>query len=129
MVGAILLAGARVLLGHRNPNRRDYPDCWDVPGGHVEAGETYPVALRRELFEEVGVEIDINDRDPDFRIVAPNVDLRLWAIRAWDGTVTNRALHEHDELAWFAAENLGALTLAHPRYRDILTSAVTAAAS
>ncbi|OYN98759.1 hypothetical protein CGZ95_11820 [Enemella evansiae] len=37
---AALVRDGRVLLAHRHPERRWYPDCWDLVGGHVEPGET-----------------------------------------------------------------------------------------
>ena len=30
----------RVLMVHRHPDRRWYPDCWDLIGGHIEPGES-----------------------------------------------------------------------------------------
>ena len=44
---AALLRDGRVLLVHRHPLRENYPDCWDLPGGHVESGETPTEAARR----------------------------------------------------------------------------------
>ena len=29
-------------------------DTWEIPGGHIEAGEDYETAAKRELFEETG---------------------------------------------------------------------------
>jgi 8-oxo-dGTP diphosphatase len=44
----------RVFVQRRSPDRRLLPDCWDIVGGHVEAGENTEQAMRREVFEETG---------------------------------------------------------------------------
>lgn len=54
VVAAVLRRRGRALLVHRSPQRRWYPDVWDLPGGHVEAGEDPAQALARELTEELG---------------------------------------------------------------------------
>jgi len=35
---------------------------WEFPGGKCETGESYPDALRRELREELGIEVAVGDR-------------------------------------------------------------------
>lgn len=49
-------AAARVLLFRFTP--ADRPPLWCTPGGAVDPGETYAAAARRELWEEVGLDID-----------------------------------------------------------------------
>ena len=58
VVGALVRDG-RVLLGHRGPGRLHFPDCWALPGGHVEADEDPIHALVRELREEIGVDATV----------------------------------------------------------------------
>ena len=53
-VFAIIFEGSRVLLAHR----RDI-DWWNLPGGGMEAGETVEQAIRREVLEETGLEVEI----------------------------------------------------------------------
>lgn len=46
-----------LLLQHRHPNKDTYPDCWDNSvAGHVDAGESYSEAAKREMQEELGLE-------------------------------------------------------------------------
>ncbi|MBP1738131.1 MAG: hydrolase, partial [Deltaproteobacteria bacterium] len=35
-----------------------YPNTWDVPGGHVEKGETAAQCIVREMKEEMGLELE-----------------------------------------------------------------------
>jgi isopentenyl-diphosphate delta-isomerase len=45
----------RVFLQRRSPAKDMFPDCWDSScSGHVDAGEDYATAARRELGEELG---------------------------------------------------------------------------
>lgn len=45
-----------ILLQKRGSNMDTFPDCWDVSAaGHVDAGEEYDIAARRELEEELGL--------------------------------------------------------------------------
>ena len=51
-VGVVSDAQGRVLLASR-PAGKPYAGWWEFPGGKVEAGETVPQALARELHEEL----------------------------------------------------------------------------
>ncbi|UED83635.1 NUDIX hydrolase [Streptomyces profundus] len=55
VAGAAILDGrGRVFAQRRSPERRLFPDTWDLVGGHVEPGETLLAALVREVAEETG---------------------------------------------------------------------------
>lgn len=56
-VGAIILDGDDVLLIQRGAE--PLAGYWSIPGGKVEFGETLEEALRREMREELGVEVRI----------------------------------------------------------------------
>ncbi len=55
-VGVLINADGEFLLTSR-PAGKVYAGYWEFPGGKLEAGESVEEALRRELFEELGIEI------------------------------------------------------------------------
>ena len=117
---ALVEREGRVLLGRR----RDDPAAgrWDIPGGFVEEQEHPLDALRRELREETGLEIELveflgmwmqpyNDR---------NVLSLTWLARPTGGE--ERAGDDLTELRWFAPDELpGADELAFESYVPILS--------
>jgi A/G-specific adenine glycosylase len=56
-VVGIISRGGRYLIQKR-PNKGLLAGLWEFPGGKVEPGETKEQALRRELREELGVELE-----------------------------------------------------------------------
>lgn len=55
-IKAIIIENNKILLLERNREGRVY---WVFPGGQVENGETDEQALKREVNEEVGVEVEV----------------------------------------------------------------------
>lgn len=110
---ALLVRDGRILLVHRRADRRWYPDCWDLVGGHIEPGETPEAAARRECQEEVG--ITVRALHPTEIVVSDTqLEAHAFLVTAWDGEPSNTAPDEHDDLGWFGADEIGALTIAHP---------------
>ena len=117
IVAAVLRDGDRVLLCHRSPRRRWYPDVWDLPGGHVEPGEGPGAALARELREELGIDVAAPQVPALREVRGATFDMQVWLIEAWTGFPVNAAPDEHDAIGWFTGEALGELSLAHDSYR------------
>jgi len=126
IVAGAMIKDGRILLCHRSPNRRWYPDVWDLPGGHVESGETSTEALKRELLEELGVSVRSLARSPLDRVRTSEFELDIWPVTDWHGTPANLVPDEHDAIAWFAAEDLTTLEMAHHSYLALLGTALRA---
>ncbi len=59
-VGAVIVReDGRLFLARRGPLSRNERGLWEFPGGSVEFGETLAAALKREMMEEFGVEIEV----------------------------------------------------------------------
>jgi 8-oxo-dGTP pyrophosphatase MutT (NUDIX family) len=59
IVSAIILSkDRRILMGKKDPSLGGvWPDCWHIPGGGIDTGETLEQALVREVKEEIGLDI------------------------------------------------------------------------
>lgn len=60
VVAAVLYRAGEVLIFRRGPGMSG-SGHWEFPGGKVESGEEPVAALRREIHEELGVEIEVEE--------------------------------------------------------------------
>lgn len=58
VVAAVVERDGKYLIAQRNPHAV-FPLLWEFPGGKVEPGEDDATALRREMMEELGVEVAV----------------------------------------------------------------------
>jgi len=59
-VGAVIVnKKGELFFARRGPKAKNERGLWEFPGGSVEFGETLAEALKREMFEEYGIEITV----------------------------------------------------------------------
>lgn len=124
VVAGLLRRDGRVLLCHRRSDRTHYPDVWDLPGGHIEGGETAIEAVMRELREELGIICQAAEDQPWLTLTADDLQLHIYLIDRWRGEPRNVASDEHDEVRWASADDVARLDLADPSYLEMLTRAL-----
>jgi len=97
-VGVLVDADGRFLLTSR-PAGKVYAGYWEFPGGKLEAGESVEGALRRELHEELGIEIGAAEAWKVEVVDCPHARVRLHfcKVRSWQGTFEMR---EGQRMAW-----------------------------
>ena len=104
-VGAVIVENGKILLVRRvnDPNKGK----WSVPGGLVRAGERLEEALKREIMEELGVEIETGDvacvTDEIFRDKNGDVEYHYVVIDFFAKIVEGvpRAMSDADQVRWF----------------------------
>ena len=112
----------RCLLVRRSAFNKSFVGQWEWPGGKVDAGEAFEDALRREVREEAGLEIEILRLAGAFEFEMPQARIVTLCMEARPSGGTLRLSEEHDEHAWVPLEEAprwevsGSLTtgLKHP---------------
>lgn len=114
-VGVVVWHGKRVLLVRRGKAPR--LGQWSLPGGAQQLGETVAEAARREVEEEVGLEValgdivatvDLIERDPEGRV---RYHYTLIDFVAEAASPDLRPGSDAAEARWFALEEIEALGL------------------
>lgn len=108
VIAAVVSCGDRLLVCQR-PHEKRYGGLWEFPGGKCEPGESITAAARRELREELGVEV-IEVGDEELRVRDPHSPyLIIFAPVSIFGEPT---CHEHIDLRWGRLNELALLPLA-----------------
>ena len=106
VVGAAIVRGGR-LLACRRTAPVQVAGRWELPGGKVEPGEAPEAALRREIAEELAVDVEVG-RIWDVMFHAyPDYDVYMLVYRCGIlGDAAPRPVEVAD-LAWVAPDRLG----------------------
>jgi mutator protein MutT len=93
--------------------------CWELPGGKVDAGETPPQALVRELQEELGITARIGRELGRASFHHEGSVFELIAYEA-TGEFDSVVLREHADSAWYTVDEALALDNLAPSDRSLL---------
>ena len=111
-VGALIFNDKnQVLLTKRSQQAKNERGCWEAPGGVVNFGETLEAAIRREMKEELGVEIEILKQHPAKNHLLPEEkqhwDASLFEAKHKSGEKPKiLELEKCDAISWFDLDKL-----------------------
>lgn len=105
VVAGLIYQSDRLLVCQRKGDG-SFPLKWEFPGGKVEAGERYWAALKRELREELGIEIRSGTEVFRHKHLYPGpmvIELIFFRVNAYEGVIANQTFHR---LRWAQVEEL-----------------------
>lgn len=108
VVGAIVERNGAVFAARRNAER-SAGGLWEFPGGKIETGETPEAALRRELQEELGVDVAVGpfvDRSLS-DVGTARIELSCYAAQFTGEDPTTSS--DHDAMQWVPLTEMSSL--------------------
>jgi 8-oxo-dGTP diphosphatase len=96
------------VLATQRSSTMSMPMKWEFPGGKVNAGESFEDCLKRELFEELTIHVEIvkNLPESDYLYPAFKITLYPFICTIQSGEIV---LKEHAEYVWLLPQDLMAL--------------------
>jgi len=86
---------------------------WEFPGGKVEVGETLQECLKRELFEELGIQAEVGEYlcTSTFCHKDTWFDMCAFKVSSFEGNIV---LSEHSAIAWVTPSELSNYDMPDP---------------
>lgn len=108
VTAAIIRRGEEVLIAQRSQDQSSHPRKWEFPGGKIEPGEQAEDCLKRELLEELGIQVQIEALFIVYKHDYNRPDgKRHRFFSFWCEIVEGEpSLKVHDDLAWVRIEDL-----------------------
>jgi 8-oxo-dGTP diphosphatase len=101
---AIILKGNKILVTQRS-EMMNLPFKWEFPGGKIEKNETAENCLKREIKEELNLEIELIEKlgSKQFEYESFSINLIPFVSKYLSGEI---ALAEHKDFKWLTKEEL-----------------------
>jgi 8-oxo-dGTP diphosphatase len=109
IVGIVQDRAGRILIGRR-PGGSHMAGSWEFPGGKLESGESPLAGLKRELAEELGIEVQAAESfvEQEYQYPDRHVRLDVWWVLAYQGRAESL---EGQSLRWVDIDELDAAPL------------------
>ena len=106
---AFVYENGKVLVAKRADTKKFLPGLWELPGGHVEIGESVAEALVREVMEELHCAIEVGNPFFSFSYLPKEdrhaVEVDCFA-RLEEGQAVTLNGDDHSAFAWIKEEEI-----------------------
>jgi 8-oxo-dGTP diphosphatase len=123
-MGALIFnSEGKFLLTQRGPKAKNERGKWEIPGGALEFGETFAAGLKREIKEELDIEIEVGELLDICDHILPE-EHQHWVsptyiCRIVSGTPKIMEPEKCSDLGWFSLDEAEKLPLSMVTKHDI----------
>lgn len=110
VTAAVIRKNGKVLIAKRAPGEY-FEAFWELPGGKIEKGETPEQCLKRELFEEFGIDVKIGSFIAESRFSYKNKHIRLLAYEVAH-LGGDFSLTVHSAISWVTPDKISNYSIA-----------------
>ena len=107
VVGGLIYQNEKILICQRK-EEGDHPLKWEFPGGKLKDSENNKEALKRELKEELSIEVNemifFDEYLYEYKKLSKNLKLVFFQIFQFEGEIQNKV---HQQLKWIDISKLG----------------------
>ena len=109
VVAAIIKHNNKILCTQRDVSKNEEVSFkWEFPGGKIEVGETNEEALKREIKEELNIEVNIEKYFMEVNYIYPSFKLKMYTYLCNTQT-DNIELLVHKDYKWLRNDELNTL--------------------
>lgn len=106
VVAAIIYDHGKILCVQRSENKLTYiSKKFEFPGGKIELGESKEETIKREIFEELNIDIEVGEQFITVKHTYPDFELTMHTFKC-TGDVKNLKLNEHIDHEWLTLNEL-----------------------
>lgn len=112
IAAAVIELNGKIFIAQRAKKDALYGK-WEFPGGKLEEGETLQECLKRELFEELGIQAQVGEHLCTVSVPYKETlfEMHVFRVFSFTGEII---LHEHSALAWVTAAELSQYEMPEP---------------
>jgi len=117
IAAAVIEKDGKVLIAQR-AKRDAFFGKWEFPGGKVEEGETLHECLKREIREELNIDVEVGEYicSTSFSTRKYMFEMSVFRVKKYHGDIQ---LKEHSAIEWLSPQELYLYDFTKPDYSII----------
>jgi 8-oxo-dGTP diphosphatase len=109
----------KLFIAKRADTKSFFPGSYEVVGGHIEFGETIEEGLKREIMEELHIEVELGDIFHAFTYLSENnnkhsIEVDYFATMTDPNQEIKLNSEDHSEYAWITEEEIDKYIIDNP---------------